>query len=49
MDPRLKNTKKNYETKRTQEKFCATLQWAKISLLEHKKQPWNGRKHIKNL
>ena len=35
MDPRLKNTKKNYETKRTQEKFCATLLWAKNTKKSH--------------
>lgn len=49
MDPRLKNTNKNYETKKTQEKVCATLKRAKISLLEHTKKPWNGKKTYKEL
>lgn len=49
MDPRLKNTKRNYETKRTQEKFCATLLWAKISSLEHKKKAMEWEKTYKEL
>lgn len=46
MDPRLKNTNKNYETKKTQEKVCAALKWAKISPLEHTKKAMEWEKNI---